>query len=396
MWAVSADSSNNPIRTSFSMRGAILSTRAPGRVVKGTNPPVGPPTAARLGRVDRAWRLSRGGRARRIANVARSVVLPRTPDAMPARDVPPPGQLVDVGGHRLHVWTRGEGSPAVLLEAGVAASSLSWARVQPAVAAFTQVCAYDRAGLAWSDAASSPRTFARILDDLAAVVAALGTGPWAALGAGQRVILVGHSFGSLVVRGYAARHPEQVAGLVLVDPPMEWLDRAPPQAVLLRRAHQASIIGAFLARIGVVRAALALLTGGHPGAPRAFVKLLGRRASGTLERLVGEVRKLPPELHPAVQAHWSQPKCFRAMADYLSVLQSEAAAMAAAVPPADIPVVVISGAHQPAPELAAHERLAAASPHGRHVVAARSGHWILLDEPELIVDAVRTVIAAGR
>ena len=85
---------------------------------------------------------------------------------MSARDVPPPGQLVDVGGHRLHVWTRGEGALPVLLEAGVAASSLSWARVQPALAAFTQVCAYDRAGLAWSDAASSPRTFARILDDL--------------------------------------------------------------------------------------------------------------------------------------------------------------------------------------------------------------------------------------
>ena len=313
---------------------------------------------------------------------------------MPAPDVPPPGQLVDVGGHRLHVWTRGEGSPAVLLEAGVAASSLSWARVQPALAAFTRVCAYDRAGLAWSDAASSRPTFARILEDLGAVVATLGTGPWAALGAGARVVLVGHSFGSLIVRGYAARHPEQVAGLVLVDPPMEWLDRAPTQAGLLRRARQASVIGAFLARIGVVRAALALLTGGHPGAPRAFVKLLGPRAAGTLERLVGEVRKLPPELYPAVQAHWCQPKCFHAMADYLGVLQSEAATMAAAVPPADIPVVVISGSHQPESETAAHRRLADASPHGRHVVATKSGHWILLDEPELIVDAVRSLIAA--
>jgi pimeloyl-ACP methyl ester carboxylesterase len=309
-------------------------------------------------------------------------------------NVLPPGQLVDVGGHRLHVWACGKGSPAVLLEAGVAASSLSWARVQPALAAFTRVCAYDRAGLAWSDAPSSRRTFACILDDLAAVVATLGTGPWVSVGAGQRVILVGHSFGSLVVRGYAARHPEQVAGLVLVDPPIEWLDRAPTQAGLLRRAHQASIVGGFLARIGVVRAALALLTGGHPGAPRAFVKLLGRRASGTLERLVGEVRKLPPELHPAVQAHWSQPKCFHAMAEYLGVLQSEAATIAAAIPPADIPIVVISGSHQPASELAAHRRLAEASPHGRHLVATKSGHWILLDEPELIVDAVRTLIGA--
>jgi len=282
----------------------------------------------------------------------------------------------------------------VLLEAGVAASSLSWARVQPALAAFTRVCAYDRAGLAWSDAASSPRTFPRILDDLGAVIATLGTGPWAALGAGRRVVLVGHSFGSLIVRGYAARHPEQVAGLVLVDPPIEWLDRAPTQAGLLRRARQASAVGAVLARIGVVRVALALLTGGHPGAPRAFVKLLGPRAAGTLERLVGEVRKLPPELYPAVQAHWCQPKCFHAMADYLGVLQSESKTIAAMVPPAHIPVVVISGAHQAASELDAHARLAAASPGGRHLVASRSGHWILLDEPDLIVDAVRTLIAS--
>jgi pimeloyl-ACP methyl ester carboxylesterase len=326
--------------------------------------------------------------------VARSAALLEATDSVPARDVRPPGDLVDVGGHRLHLWTRGEGSPAVILEAGVAASSLSWARVQPGLAAFTRVCAYDRAGLAWSEAASSPRTFTRILDDFAAVAATLGTGPWAALGAGGRVVLVGHSFGSLIVRGYAARHPEQVAGLVLVDPPIEWLDRAPTQAGLLRRARQASFIGAFLARIGVVRAALALLTGGHPGAPRAFVKVFGRRAAGTLERLVGEVRKLPPELYPAVQAHWCQPKCFHAMADYLGVLQSEAATIAAAVPPAEIPVVVISGAHQPASEIAAHRRLADASPHGRHLVADKSGHWILLDEPELIVDAVRTLIAA--
>ena len=80
---------------------------------------------------------------------------------------PPPGQLVDVGGHRLHVWTRGEGSPAVLLEAGVAASSLSWARVQPALASVTRVCAYDRAGLAWfafeaADGAVSEAAVARL------------------------------------------------------------------------------------------------------------------------------------------------------------------------------------------------------------------------------------------
>lgn len=282
----------------------------------------------------------------------------------------------------------------MLLESGVAASSLSWAKVQPELATFARTCAYDRAGLAWSDPASSPRTFDRILQDLQVVLTTLGTGPWVSLGSGQRAILVGHSFGSLIVRAYAARHPDQVAGLVLVDPPTDWIEPAPERIGLIRRARQASNVGAFLARIGVVRASLNLLTGGRPGVPRTFVKIFGPRASATLERLVGEVRKLPPELYPAVQSHWCQPKCFRAMEEYLGVLETEGSAIAAAAPPPEIPLVVISGGHQPGAEVAVHQRLAAASPRGRHVVATKSGHWINFDEPEVIVDAVRTLIAS--
>src|SRR5688572_3137733 len=71
----------------------------------------------------------------------------------------PSGRLIDVGGHRLHVTCSGDGRPVVLLEAAIAASSLSWAVVQPRIAAFTRVCSYDRAGLAWSEPASRPRTF---------------------------------------------------------------------------------------------------------------------------------------------------------------------------------------------------------------------------------------------
>ena len=317
--------------------------------------------------------------------MARSLVLLRPTPPVASRDIPPPGTLVDTGGHRLHVQARGEGTPAVVFEAGIAASSLSWARVQPEVAAFTRTIAYDRAGLAWSDAPSRPITVDAILDDLHAVLATIGV--W-------RVVLVGHSFGSLIVRAYAARHPEQVAGLVLVDPPTEWIEPAPERTGLIRRARRASRAGAFLARIGVVRAALDLLTGGRPGVPRTFVKVLGPRASGTLERLVGEVRKLPPELYPAVQSHWCQPKCFRAMEEYLGVLEREGTSIAAVAPPPEVPVVVISGGHQPPSEVAVHQRLAAASTHGRHVMATKGGHWINFDEPEVIVDAVRSLIAS--
>ena len=103
----------------------------------------------------------------------------------------PPGELIEIGlprqsrfrssakagGHRLHARCAGSGAPLVLLESGIAASSLSWSLVQPEIATFTRVCAYaDRAGFAWSDAASSPRTFDRIVDELACVLDRVAAG----------------------------------------------------------------------------------------------------------------------------------------------------------------------------------------------------------------------------
>jgi pimeloyl-ACP methyl ester carboxylesterase len=296
----------------------------------------------------------------------------------------PPGQLIDVGGHRLHVLCRGSGRPAVVFESGIAASSLSWSLVQPAVAAFTQTCAYDRAGLAWSEVPSCPRTFDRIVDEFAAVVSHVA--------AGQRCVLVGHSFGSFVVRAYAARHPELVTGLVLVDPPTEWLSITPQRERLLVGARRLSRIGVVLAHLGVVRASLALLSGGAPAAPRRFAQLFGPTAARTLERLVGEVRKLPPEVHPIVQAHWSQPKCFQAMADYLRALADEAATISALCPPPEVPLIVVSAGNQPPDQIAAHQMLAGAAARGRLVVAERSAHWVQFDEPEIIVQTVRELV----
>jgi pimeloyl-ACP methyl ester carboxylesterase len=151
-------------------------------------------------------------------------------------------------------------------------------------------------------------------------------------------------------------------------------------------------VGAWLAQVGVVRACLALLTGGAPGAPRRFVKLFGPTAARTLERLVGEVRKLPPGVHPVVQALWCQPKCFRAMAHHLLVLERDGDQIARVIPPREVPVVVISGGDQPADQLALHRRLAEASVDGRHLIAARSSHWIQFDQPELVVEAVTGLI----
>ena len=335
-----------------------------------------------------------------VALLAGGVLYQRVGLKRQRREFAPPGQMIDVGGHRLHVTCRGTGLPMVLFESGIAASSLSWSLVAPAVAEFTRTCAYDRAGLGWSDLPSSDTpssgapsrgwSFERIVNDLCAVADRVGPQ--------QKFVLVGHSFGTFVVRAFAMRRPEQVVGLVLVDPATEWLTTTPQRTRLLRGGQQLSRVGAMLAHVGVVRACLSLLTGGAPAAPRNFVKIFGPTAAHTLERLVGEVRKLPPEVQPAVKAMWCQPKCFHAMANHMSVLErgDPLISITNVTPRRDIPVVVLSGGNQPEEQLASHRLIAEASDRGRHVVAKRSAHWIQFDEPELIVDAIKDLCAPLR
>jgi pimeloyl-ACP methyl ester carboxylesterase len=158
-----------------------------------------------------------------------------------------------------------------------------------------------------------------------------------------------------------------------------------------------SRLGGLLARIGVVRACLALLTGGAPAVPRHFVKVFGPTTARTLERLVGEVQKLPPQVHPLVQAAWCQPKCFRAMADQLRVFHEATEAATVRSPSLrDVPLAVISSADQPASVLASHEALVRMSSQGRHFVASKGGHWVPFDEPELVVGAIRDVVETVR
>jgi len=301
-----------------------------------------------------------------------------------ARTYAAPGTMIDVEGQRLHVVCAGDGRPAVVFESGIAASSLSWTRVMPTVAAFTRACAYDRAGLGWSAPARTPRTVATMLRELRGVVAhARGRGP---------SVLVGHSFGALLVCAYASRHPDDVAGLILLDPPCEWLAFTRERSRMLRGGIFLSRTGGVLARAGVVRACLALLTGGAPGVPRNFVRIFGPTAARTLERLVGEVRKLPPEVYPMVQMHWCQPKCFQSMAAHLAALEEAAAVASGVTSLPDVPLVVISAGDQPAGVLAAHQRLARLSSTGRHVVASGSGHWIQFDDPNLVVATIHAMV----
>src|SRR2546423_5557714 len=151
-------------------------------------------------------------RAFQLAIIIGSAVLGRTTLAQStdATDAPaPPGVLVNIGGQRLHVYCTGLGNPTVLLESGAGDVSAIWALVQPSVSKFTRVCSYDRAGYAWSDPGSTPRTFAQLATELHTALDSLGiTAPF---------VLVGQSYGGFVVRGLAQRYSRDVAGMVLVD-----------------------------------------------------------------------------------------------------------------------------------------------------------------------------------
>lgn len=119
------------------------------------------------------------------------------------------GQLVDVGPYRLHLECTGSRGPTVILEPGGGGSAASMGLIARSVARDSRVCVYDRAGRGWSDPAASPPDGAQIATDLHRLLdRAQVPGPY---------VLVGHSFGGLYVRTYAAKYPEQVAGLVLVD-----------------------------------------------------------------------------------------------------------------------------------------------------------------------------------
>ena len=147
----------------------------------------------------------------------------------------PPGRLVDLGGHRLHVDCRGSGTPTVVVENGLGDYSFDWALVRPRVQSLTRMCTYDRGGYAWSDPGPTPRTFAQLNLELSDALKALGEKP--------PYVLVGHSFGGPLARSFAAAYPEEVAGMVLVDSVFE--DQRVPiagKAVRLREsAHGRAI-----------------------------------------------------------------------------------------------------------------------------------------------------------
>jgi pimeloyl-ACP methyl ester carboxylesterase len=297
------------------------------------------------------------------------------------RRIPMPGRLVEVSSRKLHIYEVGQGSPAVVLEAGLAASSLSWALIQAPLAQSTKVVSYDRAGFGWSEMSPEPLTIRRAVDDLGLLLEAAGVTP--------PYILGGHSFGGLLVRAFAHLRPHEVVGIVLVDPVSLdfWADCDQGNRARLRLGTKLSRRGALLAELGIVRLALSALTGGQRWLPKLIARGSAGRATNLIGRLVEEVKKLPPALWPAIRAHWSRPKCFRSMAATLQILPQAAAEVRDMPIAAEVPVTVISAGNATESELMERDRWANQSRHGKHAKVVDCGHWIQLEKPELVVAA---------
>ena len=284
-----------------------------------------------------------------------------------AHAYPAPGRLVDVGGFRLHIHCAGAGSPTVVLDAGLGGSSLDWSLVQPELATTTRVCAYDRAGMGWSDPSPAPRTPATAADELHWLLAKANiAGPY---------VLVAHSLSGKSARLFARRHRDEVAGLVLVDTRSEHMDALTTKAendAFIEAVAAQGLQYALARRFGIVRLFGAVLA----GAP-----------------------SVPAETRTLLALLSTQPNAITATRGEAQARAASDADLRAAPALGALPLIVLVSDQSIAaiPHWAdAQRRQAALSDDGRMVVASGSSHAIPWDRPGLIVESVRAVVADVR
>ena len=285
---------------------------------------------------------------------------------------PARGQRVDVGGYRLHISCIGDGSPTVVLDAGQGGFSLDWSLIQPELATTTRVCAYDRAGYGWSDPSPQPRTPRQIAEELHTLLGNAGIeGPY---------VLVGHSAGGKHVRLYATRHPQDVAGMVLVDARTEYVDaNRSPEALAAehkqQRRFQRTICVA--ARIGLVR---------------PFWAALWPKVWPATQNLSAETRA---EIG-VLQARSQQIKTVLREDAFLTQDNSQ---LNSAAPLGNVPLIVLAAGQSVEQDTLwqdAQEQLARDSSNAKLTIASGSGHYIHWEQPTLVVDAIRQVVEAAR
>jgi pimeloyl-ACP methyl ester carboxylesterase len=278
------------------------------------------------------------------------------------RSYPMPGQSYDVGGYDLHVNCTGSGGPTVVLQSGLGELSSSWARIAPAVAGTTRVCAYDRAGQGWSDDAPRIQDGVQAAADLHTLLDRAGEdGPF---------VLVGHSIGGSHAMTYAARYPEQVAGMVLLDASDPYQATAAAGAADLSPSPELAVVPS-VARLGVGQLV-----------PSSFWSSLPEPAAGQ------------------VQAFASSPRGFRNMADESAAMPALFGQAQALTTLGSTPLVVLTAAgHDSEPAWAvAQDRMAALSTNSSHRTADAT-HSALLNEEdgaEASVLAIDDVVHAVR
>lgn len=291
--------------------------------------------------------------------------------ARDARAFPPPGQLVDVGGYKLHIHCTGAGSPTVVTENGLGGASPDWGLVQPAVSQTTRICSYDRAGSGWSEAGPAPRTSRQISAELHTLLQNAGlSAPY---------VLVGHSAGGLHARVYASQYPDEVAGLVLVDP-------TPAEAIMKFSPEQQRVVLPNLAQFRLLR----------------------------VMQFLGVLRLLPlpgdAVLAPLPTPMQAQMRALRLQSGAMTALAAEAAGLTASIHeaatatplPPDRPLLILWHGIPAEPVAlepdarAAMDVLLQQSQNSKLLVAERSGHAIPLERPDLVIDAINQVVAAVR
>jgi pimeloyl-ACP methyl ester carboxylesterase len=314
-----------------------------------------------------------------------------------------PARLVDIGGRRLNIVCTGQGSPTVILEAGLLADSAAWRLVQPAISRSTRVCSYDRAGLGFSDPAGAPRDAAAIVRDLHALLRVAGIAP--------PYVLVGWSSGGPYTRLYQYLNPKDVVGLVEVDPDTEFDTLATNAMVVSSVMHKPrawydkqgrQLYGQFAnCAKNVKRGTCAFFPGPAAYNSRAGACLNGDPAECALAKVRGD--------HLNRGSLWKDELLELEASD-----KSNAEVRKAERPYGNLPLIVLTDSEagdieydHPIISIAAQRamwvakekaeaRVARLSAMGAHFVVAGSSHAILLDHPSAVISAIDEVLSQAR